>query len=64
MLDIEDIIKGKMAENKLNVSKVGNMLGISKQTLYSKFNRNSLSIKLAQEILDFCGYELTVKKKQ
>tara|TARA_B100000586_G_C20090155_1_gene419695 strand:+ start:1377 stop:1571 length:195 start_codon:yes stop_codon:yes gene_type:complete len=64
MLDIEDIIKGKMAENKLNISKIANMLGISKQTLYSKFKRNSLSIKIAQEILDFCGYELTVKKKQ
>jgi DNA-binding NtrC family response regulator len=63
MLDIEDIIKGKMAENKLNISKIANMLGISKQTLYSKFKRNSLSIKIAQEILDFCGYELTVKKK-
>tara|TARA_Y100001949_G_C15973964_1_gene325260 strand:- start:1533 stop:1727 length:195 start_codon:yes stop_codon:yes gene_type:complete len=64
MLDIEDIIKGKMAENKLNISKIANMLGISKQTLYSKFKRNSLSIKIVQEILDFCGYELTVKKKQ
>lgn len=61
-MKFEFILKGKLAENGLNMRKLAEMLNTSPENLHQKVKRGSLSYDDAQEIAELLGYTIEWKK--
>ena len=57
------LIKGKLAENGLNLTKLAVKLGTQPQNLSNKLNRGSITYDDAQTIADILGYDIVWVKK-
>lgn len=63
-MKFEFILKGKLAENGLNVRKLAEQLNTSPENLHQKLKRGSISYDYAQEIADLLGYDIEWVKRQ
>lgn len=57
-MDFEFILKGKLAENGLNMRKLAFMLNMSPENLHQKVKRGSISYDNAQKIAELLGYKI------
>lgn len=62
-MNFEFILKGKLAENGLNVRKLAAMLDMSPENLHQKLKRGSISYDNAQKIADLLGYKIEWVRK-
>lgn len=62
-MKFEFILKGKLAENGLSLSKLAVMLNTSPQNITQKVKRGSFTYDEAQEIADLLGYTIKWEKK-
>lgn len=63
-MNFEFILKGKLAENGLNMRKLSSMLDMSPENLHQKVKRGSISYDKAQEIAELLGYNIVWEKKK
>lgn len=62
-IEFEYFIKGKLAENGLNISKLAEMLGTSQANLSKKIKIASLNYIDLNKIADLLGYKIEWIKK-
>lgn len=62
-IEFEYFIKGKLAENGLNISKLAEMLGTSQANLSKKIKIASLNYIDLNKIADLLGYKIEWVKK-
>lgn len=62
-MQLEFILKGKLAENGLSLSKLATMLETSPQNLTQKVKRGSFTYDEVQHIADLLGYVIKWEKK-
>jgi len=62
-MDFEFILKGKLAENGLNMRKLAPMLDMSPENLHQKIKRGSITYDNAQKIAELLGYKIEWIKK-
>lgn len=63
-IEFEYFIKGKLAENGLNISKLAEMLGTSQANLSKKIKIGSLNYVDLNHIADLLGYDIEwIKRK-
>lgn len=64
MIKFEYLLKGKLAENGLTLTKLSEMLNMLPQNLSQKLKRGSTSYDEAQHIADLLGYDIEwIKRK-
>ncbi len=63
MIKFEYILKGKLAENALTLTKFAEMLNVLPQNLSQKLKRGSTSYDEAQHMADLLGYNIVWEKK-
>lgn len=62
-MNFEFILKGKLAENGLNVRKLAAMLDMSPENLHQKLKRGSINYDNAQKIAELLGYKIEWVRK-
>lgn len=63
-IEFEYFIKGKLAENGLNISKLAEMLGTSHANLSKKIKIASLNYIDLNQIADLLGYDIIWEKRK
>ncbi len=63
-IEFEYFIKGKLAENGFNISKLADILGTSQQNISQRIKKATFDYIELSKIADILGYEIEwVKKK-
>lgn len=58
--DITVLLKKAMQQRHISQVQMADMLGISKQTLYNRLNRNSISVTAAVGMFDLLEYDIAI----
>ncbi len=62
-IEFEYFLKGKLAENGLNISKLAEMLGTTPQNISTRIKRGSFNCIELYHIADLLGYNIKWEKK-
>lgn len=63
-VEFEYFLRGKLAENGLNVSKLAEFMGTSQQNISQRIKKCSLDYIELSKIADFLGYDIEwIKRK-
>lgn len=62
-MKLEFVLKGKLAENGLSITKFAEILGVSLQNLSQRIKRGSITYDEAVDFADKLGYTIEWKKK-
>ncbi len=58
--NITILLKRAMQQRHISQVQMADMLGISKQTLYNRLSRNSISVTAAVGMLDLLEYDIAI----
>ncbi len=62
-IEFEYFIKGKLAENGLNISKLAEFLGTSQANISQRIKKATFNYIELSKIADFLGYDIEWKKR-